>query len=111
MPVTATVALTAASATTTSLYENTAELSGFSVFPNPVKDLLHLNYQLRESSEVSIDLFSISGQHVINLVSEKQNAGIQSKSVFLPSGVVAGVYFIKALSNGKVMSQKLVTIQ
>lgn len=111
LPVSATLALTAATSTATSLDENTKELSGFAVYPNPAKDVLHVNYQLMASSAVSIDLYSISGQHMANLVNEKQSAGLQSKSVFLPANVASGVYFIKATSNGKVMTQKLVTIQ
>jgi hypothetical protein len=109
LAVAATLSLTAQSAT--SIKESFAEITGFNVFPNPVKDLVHLNYQLNESAQVNVEIVSINGQHVATLVNEKQTAGPQSKAVFVPASVSSGVYFIKATANGKPVSQKLITIQ
>jgi hypothetical protein len=109
LPLTASLSLTAAAST--SLKENASELSGFSVYPNPAKEMVHLNYRLNESAQVVVELMSINGQSIANLVNEKQSAGPQSKVVFLPSTVASGVYFMKTSANGKMVAQKLITIQ
>ncbi len=108
--VTSSVALTAQTPTNTGLSESMQEISGFSFYPNPAKDQINFNYNLMESGSVTIDLVSINGQLISQLINEKQAAGLQKRTVYLPSNIASGVYFVKTSYNGKQVSQKLISI-
>lgn len=109
LPLTASLSLTTPS--TTGISENVMEISGFGFYPNPAKEQINFNYSLNEAGNVTIDLVSINGQLISQLINEKQAAGLQKKTVYLPTNLASGVYFIKTSHNNKQVSQKLISIQ
>lgn len=109
LPLTASLSLTTPS--TTGISENVMEISGFGFYPNPAKEQINFNYSLNEAGNVTIDLVSINGQLISHLINEKQAAGLQKKTVYLPTNLASGVYFIKTSHNNKQVSQKLISIQ
>jgi len=94
----------------TGISENSAEMSGFSFYPNPVKESVTINYVLNQSGQVLIELVGINGQLVSQLVNEKQSQGIHKMSVQISSEVASGVYFLRTSLNNKSVNQKLITI-
>jgi len=96
--------------TITSVGENTKPISALSIFPNPAKDNIHLNYQLHQSNHIKAQLIAITGQVVADLIDEKQDAGFYSKTLTIPPSVEAGVYFLKISENNKTLAQRLVSI-
>lgn len=85
-------------------------VSGLGVFPNPATDQLTIRYNLNESSDVKIELYSIKGGLAASLINENQNAGLHNRTIQLPSILNSGVYFLKVCSNGEKVAQRLVTI-
>jgi len=96
--------------TITSIGESINAISALSIFPNPAKDNIHLNYQLYQSNQIKAQLISITGQVVAVLFDEKQDAGLYSKTIPIPSTIQAGVYFLKISENNKSLAQRLVSI-
>jgi len=83
--------------TTADIVDN--ELLSFSIFPNPVKDVL--NVQSQETiSKVAI--YNLIGQEVIVLIPNSSNLEIDL------SGLDAGIYVIKVLSNNKEMNKRFI---
>jgi hypothetical protein len=86
-------------------------LHGFSVFPNPVQDKINVHYVLNEPKHVSIQLVSIGGELVAQLLEEEQQNDEYTKSFDIPSEIAPGVYFLKINTNGKTLAQRLVSIR
>ncbi|MFO0357664.1 MAG: choice-of-anchor V domain-containing protein [Sphingobacteriaceae bacterium] len=110
LPVSATLSLTAQTATNTSVSENSKEVNGFKFFPNPAVDNISVYYNLVESGDVNVELVGINGKLVSVLLNEKQQAGAINKNLNIPSSVASGVYFLRVNHNGKNISQKLITV-
>jgi hypothetical protein len=83
--------------TTASVVSN--ELLSFNIFPNPVKDVLNVQSQDTISK---IAIYNIMGQEVRVLTPNSSNLEVDL------SGLDAGVYVIKVLSNDKEMSKKFI---
>lgn len=79
----------------TSVEQPGSALQHVSVYPNPATDNVAFEYELAESSGVSIDIYSVVGEKVASLVSEVQSAGSHklswngsgSNGIRLPAGV------------------------
>ena len=68
-----------------------------SIFPNPVKDYLTLNYELERAAEVQLSLVAVTGQKVIDLskAGGHRSVGKHVERVSLKAGVVpSGLYFL-----------------
>ena len=83
-----------------------SSVSVFNVYPNPATDLVFINVELKESSNLLIDVTDITGKQVTIISNEKQNAGAiqkQFNTAILPSGN----YLVRLSVNGKTATQKL----
>jgi hypothetical protein len=74
-------------------------LEGLKIYPNPVNSMLNINYSQRISK---VELFSILGQKVMSLETEKPNLSIDM------SVLEAGTYFIKVWVNESYKVLKIV---
>ena len=77
----------------------TSEISTVSYYPNPVKDVLHLN---AKGAINSVTVYTITGQQVANISKNTNNTEINV------SNLASGVYLIKITSNGSVENLKIV---
>ncbi|HLF51985.1 T9SS type A sorting domain-containing protein [Flavobacterium sp.] len=76
----------------------------FSVYPNPVNEMVNLDFNLKESEELSIDLFNINGVKIANLIKGKTfQTGYHSQKLELPETLSKGIYFLN-ISNGSTAS-------
>lgn len=78
------------------------------VYPNPAKvsEGAVLAFNLKSAANVSIDIFTLMGQHVKSVVSNNFAAGEHAVDVNL-SGMSQGVYFVNMTSNGVTVTKKL----
>lgn len=88
---------------------NKNEQINFRAFPNPASDRINLSYFLAERREVSVKLFSLSGELIADLIRETQDAGVQARELRLPEGIAKGMYFLKLRINGEEKAVKLLT--
>ncbi|MBK6521741.1 MAG: T9SS type A sorting domain-containing protein [Sphingobacteriaceae bacterium] len=91
--------------------ENSNVVNSLSIFPVPASETIHLNYSLKESALIEIDMISLSGQKAASLVNEIQLIGTQQKVLNVPSNLASGVYFIQISANGLKTEERLISIK
>lgn len=76
----------------------------FSLYPNPVSDLLHL--ELSDISDVSVSIFSITGQKVLSDI--VVGSGILFSKTYDLTALDGGTYFVKVSSEDKIYTKKII---
>jgi Secretion system C-terminal sorting domain/Reeler domain len=78
----------------------------FSVYPNPVTDVMHVYFPgTLKNGKMSADLISSIGQKVVDLNIE--NTGATSMQITVPASVADGVYFLRMEQDGRVAVRKI----
>lgn len=94
-----------ASGNATGIADLPSAVNSFSVFPNPASDIVSINLELKETTNLLIDVADITGKQVAIISEEKQNGIVtkQFNTALLPNGN----YFVRLQVNGKSVTQKL----
>ena len=73
------------------------KMEGFNItlFPNPAKEKVSLNYSLQQSADVSVDIYNIIGNKVLSVFKEKQPSGRNSLVINISNNISNGIYFLK----------------
>jgi PKD repeat protein len=80
--------------------------TAFTVYPNPFENSTTIDYMLKNSSVVSIEIFNVIGEKVDELVAtEMQGAGHHTYTF---SDSPPGVYFVKFSVDGKTSTKKII---
>ena len=80
-----------------------------SVFPNPTVETLNIKYFIPKLQEVTIELFSISGTKVKDIVmNKKQEGNYQYELNISEHGLSPGVYLINFKFGEKMVSKKII---
>jgi len=80
-----------------------------SVYPNPASDKLTINYQLKKSAVVNINLIDLQGKQHMVLNKEANAMGIQTESMDI-SHLPPGVYFLRLQAGNDVVTKKVVKL-
>ncbi len=80
-------------------------VSRFAVFPNPATDMININVDLNETTDLLIDIADITGKQVA-LVMDEKSSGIVSKQ-FDTNSLANGSYLVRLTINGKTTTRKL----
>ena len=75
------------------------------VSPNPVTDLLTLNYSSSGAPVISLEIKNALGQTVKNILTDRSSTFNQSVSV---ADLPAGIYFVHLSTSGKTIDQKFI---
>ena len=81
------------------------------VYPNPFNDIVTINYQIPESMQVSIKLYSILGQEVAEIVSPESFQMEGSHSLNFNTNnlsISQGLYFIELKTKDVSKTTKLI---
>ncbi len=78
------------------------------IIPNPVRDELHIRYQLIRDTPVTIDLLTLDGKILRELFSGKNVAGEYRFPVRISNDLAAGVYLIRIRSDQGTQINKLI---
>jgi len=79
-------------------------------YPNPFSDFTTIEFQLRESADVQLEIFNYTGTKVANLLNTKLSLGIY-KTIFKAGDLPNGMYFAKLTVDGRTTTGKLVLIK
>ena len=79
-------------------------------YPNPFNQSTIINYQLPQASDVELTVYSITGQKMATLVSERKPAG-NHRYEWNAGDFASGVYFYRLTAGDFVQVQKLVLIK
>ena len=66
-------------------------------YPNPFNPSTKINYNLPSDSKVTLEVYSITGERMAQLVNENQSSGFYSVN-FLNKNVSSGVYFYRIIA-------------
>ena len=79
-------------------------VESWSVFPNPVDELVQIQYELKDGGDVAISCINATGQQLVTMV-EQAVAGATNTTTLDLSGLPAGLYQVQITSQ-KGMSTK-----
>lgn len=81
------------------------KISNLAIYPNPSNDIVKLVFDLKRSSEVTIDITDLGGKRLIPVLSGKHNGSI-AKEVNI-SGLPQGIYLMRIEIDGRTATQKI----
>lgn len=79
-------------------------------YPNPFNPTTEIAYELQTAGHVRLNVFNVTGQHIVTLVDKPQMAGRQSIS-FNASGLSSGIYFYRLETGGNAFIRKMTLIK
>lgn len=79
-------------------------------YPNPFNPVTTINYSLPKASNVSIKIYDMLGNEVMNIVNEFKQAGNYSASVDA-SSLASGVYFYKMEAGNYKDAKKMILVK
>lgn len=79
-------------------------------YPNPFNPHTRISYELPESGEVQLRVFTIQGREVAQVVNGRQQAGRHNIS-FDASGLASGVYLYRLEAGGIALSRKMTLVR
>jgi hypothetical protein len=82
----------------------------FQPFPNPFNSTTTIEYALPYASEVTLNLYNLSGQRVETLVNGKQHAGMHQMTLNACK-TPSGLYFVKLEGVGQSVTQKIMLVK
>jgi hypothetical protein len=84
-------------------------------YPNPFNPSTKINFSIPKNDNVSIKIYNINGQEVMNLLDAKLNAGKYSVTWNALNnagrGVASGVYFYRIISGDYVDTKKMILVR
>lgn len=90
----------------TSVSETSAQLSNYSVFPNPAEDVVNISFNVNQPEKATVTIYNMIGQEVASFDNEI-SAGAHTLTVYTAK-YNAGVYFITTSVAGNTYTKKLV---
>lgn len=92
--------------------EDLFEEKGFSLFPNPASDVMQLNYNIDQSSDVQISMVDAKGRTVMISSETGVSAGAKSLNIDLQQhNLVSGVYVLNIKLNNENINRKVTVIR
>lgn len=76
------------------------------IYPNPVSDILHVEYRLEKDCPVNIIMATIDGKVVKNIYQQQQQAGDQHEEIDC-SQLMTGVYLLKIVAGDQTVNGKI----
>jgi hypothetical protein len=90
------------------LSENTPkEFNLYQNYPNPFNPATVISYSVAENSFISLNVYDVLGNEIIELVSEVKEPGTYSVS-FDASALSSGIYFYRLKANGYSVTKKMI---
>jgi len=81
--------------------------SSLSVYPMPVVDQFSVNYELKSTGVVNVNLYNLQGALVSKLSSKIMSSGNHTDNYFLPEQLSKGSYILSIETESKVITKKI----
>lgn len=83
--------------------------NSFIAYPNPVKEVLNLDFNLSQPAVLSVSLYNVAGIKVANLLENKAfSNGFGTQQFQVPEHLPQGVYFLKITNRTNTTNIKLI---
>ena len=94
---------------TTEVDFNPATTKFTTIYPNPATDHTNLDFYLDNISEVTIEIFSITGQNVYSISQGQVNSGFNY--VTIPVNELSnGIYAVKLLQDNRIVDTRMLSV-
>lgn len=91
----------------TAIAQAVTNINSFSIFPNPVKERVNVQYSLNSASEVTVSVYTLEGKLVKVLAKDAKAAGDVTESFDLGTSLAKGAYFLELRTEKGVSTQKM----
>jgi hypothetical protein len=89
------------------VYEFDGNLDKFNVYPNPASDVVTLEFELSQVSDLSLNVYDASGRLVLKEAFGSQASG-ESRRTLDISSLQAGIYTYQLIADKKAVTKKLI---
>lgn len=97
---------------TAGVNENALPIGNVSLYPNPAKNNLHVNFTISTATAVSVKIYDITGREIERLMNETNlQQGSYNYQFDLPSSLNAGNYFVEMATGNQKLTKKLIVTQ
>jgi hypothetical protein len=79
-------------------------------YPNPFNPSTNISFQIPQSGQVLLEVFTVSGQKVATLINQKMNAG-EHRVTFDASGISTGLYLYRLTAGSTIITKKMTVIK
>ncbi|MEL7424333.1 MAG: T9SS type A sorting domain-containing protein [Bacteroidota bacterium] len=83
------------------------EVSEISMFPNPANEMLRVDFNLEQASQLQVEVFNATGQRVQQLGAENYNTGRNQLSLDV-SQFANGVYFLRMFNADRELNRRFI---
>lgn len=90
---------------TTGISMLSSKVENLMIYPNPSNDVVKLNFDLKKSSEVTIDITDLNGKRLIPVLTGKHNGNV-TKEINI-AGLSQGIYLMRIEIDGRIATQKI----
>jgi hypothetical protein len=82
----------------------------FRLYPNPARDLVELTFRTAEGQTVRIEILNTSGSLIKSWTFDNQEAGEQTRSLYIGNAIPAGLYFVRLSAGSALVTKKLILL-
>ncbi len=82
--------------------------TAFTIFPNPAKEQIAISYNLKQSGNIEVNLYSCDGREIANLCNNIACEGNNTQTIKLPASINPGMYFIQVIADGESSVQRVI---
>ena len=76
-----------------------------SIYPNPAGDVLYLKYSIKDDKDITVNIYSLSGNTLRSIKLNNQPAsGIMKIAV---DDLVPGIYFVRVITDKHIKTEKI----
>ncbi|WP_367392566.1 T9SS type A sorting domain-containing protein [Lewinella sp. LCG006] len=87
--------------------EELTEVTEISLFPNPVKDMMKVNFELSEATQLQVEVFNATGQRVQQLGVANYGAGRNQLDIDAAQ-LSSGMYFLRMFNADRELSRRFI---
>ncbi|MFO7878611.1 MAG: DUF4397 domain-containing protein [Bacteroidota bacterium] len=91
---------------TTSLENETADIKGVALYPNPASDIANMQFELDKAADVKVSVFALNGQEVYNNTYRKIPKGT-NRFILPVNQFTSGLYTVQFVTDNKMLRKKL----
>jgi hypothetical protein len=84
-----------------------AQIGMLSIYPSPARSFVYINYEMKQGSDVVIQLRDIQGKIISTLLNEYETAGKQEHKIVFDNSINHGFYFIEIKAGSAIKTQKI----
>jgi hypothetical protein len=97
---------------TVGLDENIEAVASWSVYPNPAKDKIAIEYTLVNATDVSLQITDALGHVVKEMTNSNQDPGKYGASLDLSAeDIHSGIYFVRLATRNKTLNQRFIVLK